>query len=268
MTVEATAIMGSASIQGQLWSARPRDWADIQEWMVRPLHESAFRKLDIGSGTRLLDVGCGAGGFCRLAADAGAEVHGFDAAPGLIEIAQQRTPTGDFQVGEMEALPFDDGAFDVVTGFNSFQFAASPQRALSEAARVTKLGGRVLIATLGKKEDCESVDFMLCVGQFLPPPPPGAPGPFALSRDGALEFLASGAGLRPEEVVQVDCPFDYPDAETALRGDLSAGPSQRAIQAVGEARVRSAILQAIAPYRTPSGGYLMRNKVMYLVARR
>lgn len=55
------------------------------------------------------------------------------------------------------------------------------------------------------------------MGSLLPPPPPGAPGPFALSADGALEALAIKAGLTPSVVKEVECPWDYPNEEIAFR---------------------------------------------------
>jgi 2-polyprenyl-3-methyl-5-hydroxy-6-metoxy-1,4-benzoquinol methylase len=84
---------GSAGIQGELWGARARDWADIQEPQHRPLFEDGIRRTGTGRGSAVLDVGCGAGGFCRLAADAGATVTGIDAAPTLVEIARERVPS-------------------------------------------------------------------------------------------------------------------------------------------------------------------------------
>src|SRR5580700_7605066 len=71
----------------------------------------------VGPGTRYLDVGCGAGGAAQLAAGRGAEVSGIDAADTLLAIARERTPNGSFHIGDLETLPFDDAAFDVVTGF-------------------------------------------------------------------------------------------------------------------------------------------------------
>jgi hypothetical protein len=100
----------------------------------------------------------------------------------------------------------------------------------------------------------------------LPPPPPSAPGPFALSADGALESLAVKAGLTPTKVKTVDCPWDYPDEKTALRGLLSSGPAIRAIQNKGEEVVRDVILQVIAPFKTHSGGYYLTNNYRYLIA--
>jgi len=57
---------------------------------------------------------------------------GLDAAEALLDVARKRTPSGDFRQGEMEELPFADGTFDVVTGFNSLQYAADPVNALRQ----------------------------------------------------------------------------------------------------------------------------------------
>jgi ubiquinone/menaquinone biosynthesis C-methylase UbiE len=68
-----------------------------------------------------------------MASDRGASVAGIDAAEGLIEIAAGRTPKGAFRVGDLEALPWPEDSFDVVTGFSAFQFADDKVRALTEA---------------------------------------------------------------------------------------------------------------------------------------
>ncbi len=257
---------GSAAAQGALWGARARDWADVQEHVHRPMYEAVLARVEVGRGRRLLDVGCGSGVFCVLAAARGAAITGVDAAPPLIAIAQQRVPQGDFRVGEMEALPFDDGAFDVVTGFNSFQFAATPANALREARRVARPGARIVITTWGKPDRCETARCLEALRSLLPPLPPGAPGPFALSAEGALEALAVKAGLTPEETLDVPCPYEYPDVETAFRGQLSAGPAVKAIEIAGEAHVREAIATALAPFKLASGGYFLENEFRVLIA--
>jgi SAM-dependent methyltransferase len=167
----------------------------------------------------------------------------------------------------MEELPFADGTFDVVTGFNSFQYASSPVAAVKEAKRVARKGGYVVAMAWGRPETCEAAGHLKAVGSLLPPPPPGAPGPFALSVDGALEKLMRDAALAPEGTFDVDAPWAYPDLSSALRGMLSAGPAVRAIRHSGEQRVAEAVTAAIEPYRTESGGYLLRNQYRYVVAR-
>ena len=102
---------------------------------------------------------------------------------------------------------------------------------------------------------------------MLPPPPPGAPGPFALPDKVKLSALASDAGLTPLEVIDVECPWNFASLDTALRGMLSAGPAERAIRNSAMECARDAVAKAIAPYRKPSGEYHLNNKFRYLIAR-
>lgn len=254
---------GSAGLQSELWGSRPRDWAEVQEGTVLPLYEEVLAKTGVGQGTNLLDVGCGAGSFCAMAAARGGSVSGFDATAPLLEIAKSRTPEGRFELGDMERLPYPDAAFHVVTGFNSFQYARNTANALREARRVAAPGGWVMIAVWGKPEECDAADYLAAVGKLLPPPPPGAPGPFALSDEAALRQLLREAGMNEIEINDVDCPWVYGDAETALRGLLSAGPAIKAINTSGEDRVREAVLAALEPFRNESGGYRLENKFRY-----
>lgn len=261
-----TAPSRSAPMQGDLWSVRSRDYADVQESQFRPVYESVLQRSEVAGVGSSLDIGCGPGLAAQIFTQKVASVSGIDASAGFIEIARQRLPGRDFRVGEMEALPHADASFDVVTGFNAFQYAASPRHALLEARRVLRPGGTIVIATWGLPEDCEAAGHLKALGALMPPPPPGAPGPFALSDESKLKALASDAGLTTIAVVDVACPWTYPDLETALRGMLSAGPAERAIRNSGSERARDAVAESIAPYRTPSGGYHLDNKFRYLVA--
>lgn len=257
--------MGTADAQGQIWGARARDWAEVQEAVAVPLYEVVLRRIGVSEGESIADIGCGSGIFCEMAASLGATVSGIDAAEALIAIARERVPDGDFRVGEMEVLPYQDRSFHVVTGFNSFQFAANPVGALQEAGRVSR-AGVVVIAVFGKPENNESTAYLAALSALLPPPAPGAPGPFVLSADGALEAVALQAGLAPRVVETVACPWDYPDEATALRGLLASGAAVRAIQVKGEDVVRGAILDALAPFKPRSGGYHLSNSLRYLIA--
>ena len=259
--------MGTAHVQGIHWGSRAKDWAGIQEHTAVPLYRAVLEKTGVCGKSRVLDVGCGAGTFCSLAAALGASVAGIDAAPALIALAEARSTGADLRVGEMEELPFDDQAFDVVTGFNSFQYAASPVNALRQARRVARRRGLVSIAVWGKAEECEAAVCLAALGRLLPPPPPGTPGPFAMSLDRAMERLACEAELQPVESGSVPCPFSYPNMETALLGLLSAGPAVRAIEHVGEEPVREAIADAISPFQTHTGAISLKNSFSFLVAR-
>ena len=261
------AAAGSARLQGELWSVRAGDYAEIQEPAFLPLYEDVLRRPELAKAVSLLDVGCGPGLAAQTMAKKVGKIAGVDASAPFIEIARARAPGGDFRVAEMETLPHADGTFDVVTGFNAFQYAASPVTALREARRVTNSNGIIVVAVWGLPETCDAAAHLKALGPMMPPPPPGAPGPFALSDEIKLKALATEAGLTPLDVVDVQCPWIYPDLETALRGMLSAGPVERAIRNSGFERVRDAVASAISPYRNSSGGYHMNNLFRYLIAR-
>src|SRR4051812_39323057 len=98
--------MGTAQVQSKLWGERVQDWSELQEHMLLPIYEVVFDHLGLKPGTRLLDVGCGAGLALQIATKRGAMVSGIDASAPSIEIARQRVPGGNLSIGEMEELTF------------------------------------------------------------------------------------------------------------------------------------------------------------------
>jgi SAM-dependent methyltransferase len=259
--------MGSSQVQGELWGKRAREWAQLQEGSFRGLYEAAFAAAKVGTGTAVLDVGCGAGLALQVAQQRGAKVSGLDAAADLVAIAKERCPGGDIRSGEIEELPFGDNSFDVTSGFNSFQYATDPVHALAEAKRVTKPNGYVVVAVWGAADKCELAPYVAALGKLMPPPPPGAPGPFALSAPGALETLVGKAGLKPEGASSVVTTMSFPDEATALRGLIAAGVAERAIRNSSEAAVRAAVAEAIKPRRQADGSYAFDNEWVFLVSR-
>lgn len=253
---------------GRLWGARAQDWADYQEGTVRPVFEAVLERTSVGPGTRYLDAGCGSGMVAAMAAARGALVSGVDAADAMLAIARTRAPGGDFRRGDLEELPFADASFDVVTCFNSLQYAGNPVAALREARRVTKPSGAIVIMTFGRPEGMEVVALLTALKPLLPPPPPGAPGPFALSDEAALRQFAKDAGLEPGEVFDVDSPWIYADEAAAMRGLTSTGNAVRALEQLDEAVVNAAYAKAIAPFRQPDGSYRASAWFRCLVARR
>jgi SAM-dependent methyltransferase len=258
--------VGTAELQGRLWSINTPDWAELQEPYLEPAFRAGLDAVGVGERTRLLDVGCGAGLALRLAADRGADVCGLDAASGMLEYARRRVPGADLVEGEIQSLPFPDDAFDAVTGFNSFQYAADPVTALHEAKRVTAPGGRILALVWSPAEMCELAPHLQSLGALMPPPPPGTPGPFALcGRDALDEFFAS-SGLEVAEVTDVMCTFAYPDTGTAVRALSSAGPVVRIAEHAGMEAVRLDIEAFLAQHVQPDGSYAIRNSFRYAVS--
>ena len=110
--------------------------------MCTPFYEAVLDAAGVGAGTALLDVGCGGGFALLLAARRGAAVSGLDVTPALLDIARERFPAASLAVGDLEdPLPFDAGAFDVVTAFNSVQYAAEPVAAVKNMSELVRPGG-------------------------------------------------------------------------------------------------------------------------------
>jgi ubiquinone/menaquinone biosynthesis C-methylase UbiE len=145
--------MGSAEIQGELWGRHPRTWAAFQEAQMRPLYEATLGALEPLDGRSLLDAGCGTGLAVRLAADRGAVVSGLDASGPLLEVARERTPQASLRTGDIQALPYDDAAFDVVMSFNAIEYATDPAAAVAQLARVCRSGGQVAIGCGATRPD-------------------------------------------------------------------------------------------------------------------
>jgi SAM-dependent methyltransferase len=272
---DATA-SGSASTQADLWGERAHDWADVMEgwsaWGI-PVYRHVLERVTLAEGATVLDVGCGAGRFCRIAADRGARVAGLDATPAFVEIARERVPDGDFRVGEMEELPWPDDSFDLVTGFNSFFIAADMVNALREAGRVARPFAPVATSVFGRPERCDSTTIFGALGGLLPSKPTGDSDPddeagesHPLHEEGALEALATNAGLTPGEAGYLKFAEEYPNLETLLRGMLAAPPWRRAARAVGEEAVREAVTARLGPFADSTGRYRLEEEIRYLIA--
>ena len=252
----------SAQFWGRLWGALPTDWAAVEE-AQKPTYETAIERLGISDGQRVLDLGCGSGVFLQAAADRGAQVAGIDAAEGLLAIARRRVPGADLRAGDMQDLPFGDDSFDVVTGFSSLFFADDMTRALSEARRVTKPGGTVLVQVFGRPERCSLEAMKRAIMPLL-----GMEGdepPYW--RFDMLESVAREAGLTPLESFYTSWAYAFAGEAEMLRAMLSAGSAVAAVERVGRAAVVEAICGALVPYSDERGAYRMPNEWHYLVAR-
>jgi SAM-dependent methyltransferase len=256
--------MGSAETWGPRWGSRPADWAESEEQQL-PTYEETIRRVGIGAGRRVLEVGCGTGVFLRAAADRGATVVGLDASAALLELARARVPEADLRHGDLQFLPFDDDTFDVVAGFNAFFFASDMVAALREAGRVALPGGAVVIQVWGAHGRCDLDAIKPIVRPLFPGHDPSAPPPPDLAAPGVLDGIAEAAGLEPREAFDVRWAYVYEDDEALLRGMLAAGGVGEAA-GEREAEVGAALLEVLAPFRTADGSYRLENEWHTLVA--
>lgn len=265
MTPTTTA-PSSAERWGPLWGARPADWALSEDQQI-PTYEEALRRVTVEPGAAVLDVGCGVGAFLRLVAQRGAAPFGLDASEALLELARERVPEAELRVGDMEALPYADDTFDLVTGFNAFFFANDFTAAVREAGRVAKPGAPVVIQVWGAHEHNDLEAMKTIARPFFPPRPADAPPELDYSKPGVLEDIAAEAGLTPVEAFDVRWAFSFPDDDTLGRAMVAPAGIALIAGAEREDELKAAIVAGLADHRTGDGGYRLESEFRLLIAR-
>ncbi|ATL30790.1 SAM-dependent methyltransferase [Streptomyces formicae] len=275
----------SATPRVDLW-ARARDWAEIQERMLVPLYEAVYERLEVGTGTRLLGLGCGSGLALLMAASRGAAVTGVDpSAPERLSLARERllpdaaggvrarTDTrlvegGPSDVaaaaGSPDALPYN-----LVTAFHPIGCVAGDSEGLSTllgaAAPLAARGTPVVLVGWGPPERCATSSVLRVATKLADPLRSTGSWRPALRDD--LEEVAHRAGLKPDGSGRVACPFGYADVESAARGLLSTGLFDAAVGATDQAQVDKELAEALHPHRRRDGTVWMPNVFRYLIAR-
>ena len=226
--------------------------------LVVPLLEAA----GVESGTRVLDVACGPGHIAAAAAAKGAEPVGLDAAEGMIAVARACYAEIEFQRGDAERLPFGDASFDAVVAGFVVNHLPRPERALAEFARVVRPGGRVAVTVWDRPERMRLLGVLGEAVQGTegvrdPGLPSGGPNPFRFADDAALAALLSGAGLAAAEVRSIAFEQEVADTDELWEGMLASSVRTAAlIERQPEPvrrRIRAALEQAVAPYRSETG---------------
>jgi ubiquinone/menaquinone biosynthesis C-methylase UbiE/DNA-binding transcriptional ArsR family regulator len=103
----------------------------------------------------IADLGAGDGSFSLLLAQSATKVLAVDSSAKMIEFAREQAQRHhvknvDYRLGDMEELPIDDASVDIVFFSQSLHHGLHPDRAICEAARVLKPGGRIAILDLAK----------------------------------------------------------------------------------------------------------------------
>ncbi|MGW1003959.1 SAM-dependent methyltransferase [Streptomyces sp. NPDC002520] len=272
---------GSEPPDGEL-CARARDWSEIQERMLVPLHETVYDRLEVGPATRLLGLRCGTGLALLAAASRGAAaVTGVDTSPERLALARERllpdAPPGTLARGgtrivdgsPADAADAETPAYTLVTVFEPIGCLADDADGLGELlASALPLAGRgaaVVLAGWGPPERC-ATSSVLRVATKLADPLRSARSWRPARRDD-LEEVAQRAGLKPDGSGRVACPFGYADIDSAVRGLVSTGLFDAAIAATDRKQVDKELVEALHPYRRPDGTVWMHNVFRYLIAR-
>lgn len=221
--------------------------------------------LGVANGRRWLDVGCGTGALSQTILERGAPstVIGIDASAGFVDHArgQISDPRASFRVGDAQALPFEDGAFDAAVSGLVLNFVPDPARMLGAMRRVVQPGGVVAVYVWDYAGEMHVMRYFWDVAAELDPAARDlAEGlRFPLCRPGPLAELARAAGL--DEIatrsLDVSATFrDFDDYWTPFLG--GQGPAPAYCMSLTEER-RSALrerLRAALPIR-PDGSVVL-----------
>ena len=202
---------------------------------ITDIHERVVEQLAPRPGVQWLDLATGTGAVAERAAEAGAAVTGIDLAPVLIETARERAAERglkiDYQVGDCEALEFDDASFDAVSSTCGVMFAPDHEATARELARVTRPGGRI---ALGNWTPTGGLARMFKVmAPFMPAPPPS--NPFAWGDEAHVrELLGDAFELDLQEHVST---LRVPSGEAYWElFSTSYGPTKTLADSLGDRR--------------------------------
>lgn len=223
--------------------------------------ELLIEALDVRSTERVLDVATGSGNAALAAARRGCPVVGLDYVPALLERARRRAAAegleAEFIEGDAEALPFEDGAFDVVTSVFGAMFAPNQEQTARELARACRPGGRIgLVAHTPEG----------FIGQLFRtnakhvPPPAGLRSPVLWGTEDRLRELFAGS-IGETRFERRFYAFRYASAGAYLDyWRRWYGPTMKTFEAVGEAgraALESDLLELIGRFNRADDGTMV-----------
>jgi SAM-dependent methyltransferase len=198
-----------------MWSAGGRAYDDISRGIADGIEHCVLR-LAPTPGEHVLDVATGTGWTARRVAAHGSRVTGVDIADGLLEAARALAVEArleiDYRLGDAEALPFADEAFDAVISTFGVMFTPMQEASVAQLTRVCRRGGRMAIAAW--LPNSNAVELRKVLQPFMPPPPSSPPpSPFNWGDTEWLHMtLGNAFDLGFEEGIAIQ---RLPDAESA-----------------------------------------------------
>lgn len=249
---------------GTGWGARATQWAYFFEPYALPANHLLFDALGLGEGATHLDVACGSGLAASLATRRGASVSGLDASANLINIARARTPGGDFRVGDMFDLPFEDDCFDIVTSFNGIWNGCD--EALRETHRVLTADGQLGMTYWGPIERMGLLPYFAKIIELSPESHRSSTIELG-ETGGVVDAMLERTGFEVQRRGTVEVTNEWPDIGTAVCALASAGPAIPAIEAVGYDAFCEALHDLVTPFHDPGTGVRISSDLGWITAR-
>ena len=261
--------------QPDLWSEHADAYEAVFEPLTDRFAQAAVAALGLAPGQRCLDVAAGTGGAALMAAREGATVLAIDAAPGMVDRIRLRATRSGLPVEaasmDAQALALDDGSFDAALSIFGIILCADPVRALKEAARVVRPGGKIVLVTWTEPQNYELITRLLAAIAAVrgpQPSPSGIPAQLRFCDGAAFSNLFGSAGLEVDGITRIEAALEAPSARW-LSERLAFAPGIAALLAAQDEDRASVLARFVADLERDQGkGPIALRAVAFLGAAR
>ena len=260
------------------WEANAH-WTDER---LRPVTDWLIERSGVQAGDIVLDLAAGPGGVGHRAAElVGSEgrVLSTDLAPAMVEAAkrigaQRGLSNVEYRVMDAQAMDLDDDAVDVIVCRSGFMLMPNPADALRESKRVLRKDGSLAFSVFAAPERNPFVGVPPSVFAelgHLPPPPPDAPGVFAMSDPSRIRELLVEAGFQVHAIEALDLEGAFPNEEAivdrVLEMNAQVGPVYRSLDDDEQAQARQAMVDRFGAFRQGDGTVVLPTQMWGVHAR-
>lgn len=248
------------ALQGQVTKSAAEIYEEF--FVVALFGQWAARVADaarLAPGDSVIDVACGTGVLAREAArraGPGGRVVGLDSNQGMLETARRMAPSIEWRQGVAEALPFADGTFDAAVSQFGLMFFADRTAALTEMRRVTRAGGRLVVAVCGPLDESPGYADLVALLErlFGGRVADELRAPFVLGDPERLREVLAEGGLAEADIATPVGEARFESIEAWMHTDVKGWTLADMIDDAQYARLLEEAERALARYVQPDGG--------------
>jgi SAM-dependent methyltransferase len=230
------------------WETNVSEYEDAFARLTRQAIGPLLDAVNLRQGVRLLDIATGPGYVATAAAARGARVVGIDFSGPMVARARELNPAIEFQEGDAEDLSFSDASFDAVVMNFGILHLARPERAMKQAARVLKPGGRFAFTAWAKPEEAVGFGMILNAIQShgnLEVQLPQGPPFFRFSDEAECDRTLREAGFLDVKVARVPQVWRFDGPDEPLEAFYNGGVRIKAILRAQSSEALEAIRMAV-----------------------